>query len=179
MWWRGEIMNGWNIRNQWLIRGITIIIVVVVAVVFNGEKIRRVETSQIGFYQHWVIVLVNLTSCAWRRLGYIGHSLEHKMVVGFECILCVFFFFMSSNLLTEKKNPNKKKKNLFSWVQFEIPMFLMILIGAVDVNMQYALLPFTLVYFNCTGASVWVIKSSGARDAVRNCLNRDRRQGGG
>lgn len=113
MWWRGEIMNGWNIRNQWLIRGVTIIIVVVVAVVFNGEKIRRVETSQIGFYQHWVIVLVNLTSCAWRRLGYIGHSLEHKMVVGFECILCVFFFFMSSNLLTEKKNPNKKKKKSF------------------------------------------------------------------
>lgn len=173
MWWRGEIMNGWNIRNQWLICGIAII-VVVVAVVFNGEKIRGVETSQIGFYQHWVIVLVYLTSCAWRRLGYIEHSLEHKMVGGLW-VYIVRFFLCLATCWQKKKIQKKKKKNLFSWVQFEIPMFLMILIGAVDVNIQYALLPFTLVYFNCTGASVWVIKSSGARDAMRNCLNRDSR----
>lgn len=112
MWWRGEIMNGWNIRNQWLICGVTIIIVVVVAVVFNGEKIRGVETSQIGFYQHWVIVLVYLTSCAWRRLGYIEHSLEHKMVGGLW-VYIVRFFLCLATCWQKKKIQKKKKKKSF------------------------------------------------------------------
>lgn len=64
---RGEVMDGWCVRNQGLIRGV----VIVAAQVFDGEEIGRVEAGQIGFYQHWVVVLVYLASRALRRLGYI------------------------------------------------------------------------------------------------------------